>query len=57
MITQTVTSDMHAVERERALCDALIAHTIWGGIVNQVAVCNGYAKSLMYALNMVGVPT
>ncbi|WP_054743793.1 transglutaminase domain-containing protein [Cellulosilyticum ruminicola] len=33
-----------------------MSHTIWGGLVNGMAVCDGYAKSLMYSLNVLGIP-
>lgn len=33
-----------------------ISHTLWGGVVDGKAVCDGYAKSLMYTLNIVGIP-
>lgn len=33
-----------------------LSHTLWGGIVDGKAVCDGYAKSLMYSLNIVGIP-
>lgn len=33
-----------------------MSHTIWGGMVDGVAVCDGYAKSLMYGLNVLGIP-
>lgn len=34
-----------------------MTHTVQGTIIDQVAVCDGYAKTLMYLLNAVGVPT
>lgn len=33
-----------------------MSHTMYGGLIERVAVCDGYAKSLMYLLNAVGVP-
>ncbi|WP_069998017.1 transglutaminase domain-containing protein [Cellulosilyticum sp. I15G10I2] len=33
-----------------------ISHTMYGGLIDQVAVCDGYAKSLMYLCNAVGIP-
>lgn len=33
-----------------------LSHTMWGGLVEEKAVCDGYAKSLMYGLNIVGIP-
>lgn len=33
-----------------------MSHTMYGGLIDRVAVCDGYAKSLMYLLNAVGVP-
>lgn len=32
-----------------------LSHTMWGGLVEGRAVCDGYAKSLMYCLNVVGI--
>lgn len=32
-------------------------HTMFGTLIDQVAVCDGYAKSLMYLLNSCGIPT
>lgn len=32
-------------------------HTVFGTLIDQVAVCDGYAKSLMYLLNACGIPT
>lgn len=34
-----------------------MSHTMYGGLIDQSAVCDGYSKSLMYLLNAVGVPT
>lgn len=34
-----------------------MVHTLFGTLVDGKAVCDGYAKSMMYLLNAVGVPT
>lgn len=34
-----------------------MSHTMYGGLVNKVAVCDGYSKTLMYLLNAVGIPS
>lgn len=34
-----------------------MSHTMYGGLVDQIAVCDGYSRSLMYLLNATGVPT
>ncbi|MGL4345279.1 MAG: transglutaminase domain-containing protein [Cellulosilyticaceae bacterium] len=34
-----------------------LTHTVQGTVVKQVGVCDGYAKTMMYLLNAVGVPT
>lgn len=34
-----------------------MTHTVQGTMVDQVGVCDGYAKTLMYMLNAVGIPT
>ena len=69
VIEQVITPNMVDYEREWAIASYLIenityggensdrAHMIWGGLIENVAVCDGYAKSLMYLLNSVGVPT
>jgi transglutaminase-like putative cysteine protease len=33
-----------------------MSHTMYGGLIDKTAVCDGYAKSLMYLLNAVGIP-
>jgi len=33
-----------------------LSHTMYGGMIDKIAVCDGYAKSLMYLLNAVGIP-
>lgn len=47
------------VEKEGQLYDNVtsLSHTMFAALVDQVAVCDGYAKSLMYLLNATGVPT
>lgn len=69
IIEQVVTEQMTPYEREWALADYLIKnitygtqkketeYTIWGALIEKQAVCDGYAKSFMYLLNSVGVPT
>lgn len=42
---------------QRQVIDTPMTHTIYGALKEGVAVCDGYAKSLMYLLNAVGVPT
>lgn len=34
-----------------------MSHTLYGALIDKKAVCDGYASSLMYLLNTVGVPT
>lgn len=34
-----------------------MTHTLYGALIEGVAVCDGYAKSVMYLLNNVGIPT
>ena len=34
-----------------------MSHTMFGSLIDGQAVCDGYAKSMMYLLNAVGVPT
>ncbi len=34
-----------------------LTHTIYGAIVDNIAVCDGYSKQLNYLLNAVGVPS
>ncbi|MEG0528548.1 MAG: transglutaminase domain-containing protein [Longicatena sp.] len=68
-IETCIKPDMKAIEREIALTDYLashityaqrdtnITHTVMGAMVDGIGVCDGYAKSIMYLLNSVGVPT
>lgn len=68
-ISSQITSKMTEVEREWKLVDYLARkitygtnkakteHMMSGALIDTVAVCDGYAKSLMYFLNSVGIPT
>ncbi|MEG0712414.1 MAG: transglutaminase domain-containing protein [Niameybacter sp.] len=69
LINTLISTDMKDYEREWKFVDYLVnnvsygkgikevEHMMFGGLVDKVAVCDGYAKSLMYLLNSVGVPT
>ena len=61
---------MMSFEREYWICQVLaqrisypttqvtaLSHTLWGDMMDGKAVCDGYAKSLMYTLNIIGIPT
>ncbi|MGL6174946.1 MAG: transglutaminase domain-containing protein [Cellulosilyticaceae bacterium] len=45
------------VEGEKQIIDTPMTHTMYGAIIEGIAVCDGYAKSLMYMLNLLGIPT
>lgn len=69
IIEEVITSKMTDYEREWAIASYLIEnitygtqkndkeYMVWGGLIDKIAVCDGYAKSFMYLLNSVGVPT
>ena len=69
LIQQLINKDMKDYEREWVLGNHLIKnltyqkqevhlnHTMQGALLQGKAVCDGYAKSYMYLLNSVGIPT
>lgn len=68
LLQTSITNDMEDYEKEYALTKALISqviytdkspfcHSMLGALAEGKAVCDGYARSLMYLLNAVGVST
>lgn len=69
LIQDLITPEMKDYEREWVIANYLasnliyaprdtdISHTMQGALMEGVAVCDGYAKSAMYLLNSIGVPT
>lgn len=69
LIQDLITPEMKDYEREWVVANYLasnliyaprdtdISHTMQGALMEGMAVCDGYAKSLMYLLNSIGIPT
>lgn len=70
MLNDILTVDMTDFEKEVAIVNYLanhityaeditpmMNHTLQGSVVDGIAVCDGYARTLMYLLNSCGVPT
>ncbi len=70
LVNTLITPDMTDYEREQAIYSYLAArltyatttegemiHSLQGTLLNQEGVCDGYARTFMYLMNSVGVPT
>lgn len=69
IIEGLIRPQMKDYEREWAIADYLarsltyaprdtnLSHTMQGALIEGIAVCDGYSKSLMYLLNSIGIPT
>lgn len=69
LIKTLIKPHMKDYERERVIGEYLmnhlvyatretdLSHTMQGALVEGIAVCDGYAKSYMYLLNSIGIPT
>lgn len=56
-MVENVTYSSRKVGNKIEVVDTPMSHTMVGALVQGKAVCDGYAKSLMYLLNAVGIPT
>lgn len=44
------------INNEIHIIDKPMIHTLFGALIDGQAVCDGYAKAMMYLLNIVGIP-
>lgn len=56
-LVEKVQYSAEIIDGERQVIDKPMTHTLYGAIIDGIAVCDGYAKSLMYILNILGIPT